>query len=423
MQELRIVLIILGAVVIVALFLHGLWSTKKEKPSRFGEKNVNASHGMDQISGFDKDGLGSVRVIRNGQDGINDKDERKEPTLFEDAATDPLFSVEKDEPLPSIHSSLKDLSKSSEPESETVKTPPREFDQSTFFETQEEELQVVPELDDSSQLVGNARIKEPSLTIEKPKPKIYRKTSPIFEGVALDEPNLDALNMSVNPIPEMEPFARGDATQFSASPINKKDVVSEDIQLSSLNTPSLETSVFQQAESLSNPIKTKESELKIQVPEQILPEAEDSDAKSEITNSPKTDVIMISVQMRNNQEFKGRELINCLEQFGMLFGEMDIFHRHADLAGTGKVLFSAANMFNPGSFPMDNIQYFTTQGLTFFMTLPCYGEAEQNFKLMLQTAQQVADLMGGDVTDQEHNLISPQSIDAYKKRIKRFYLD
>ena len=128
---------------------------------------------------------------------------------------------------------------------------------------------------------------------------------------------------------------------------------------------------------------------------------------------------MISVQMRN-QEFKGRELVNCLEQFGMLFGEMDIFHRHADLAGTGKILFSAANMFNPGSFPMATIHQFTTQGLTFFMTLPCYGEAEQNFKLMLQTAQQVADLLGGDVTDDQRNLMTPKRLDQYKERIKGF---
>ncbi len=430
MQELRIVLIILGAVVIVALFLHGLWSTKKEKPSKFGEKNVNTSHGMDQISGFDKDGIGSVRVIRNDQ-GSRDNEGRKEPTLFEDAATDPLFSVEKDEPLPSIHSSLKDLSKSTEPD--TVKTPPREFDQNTFFETQENTQQVEPELDEASQLVGNGRIQEPSLTIEKPKPKIYRKTTPSFHDIALEEKDVDTLNMSADPIPDIEPFSCADTTPFAETKINNNDTAQEAFEASAADDLSIETLAFDKTQTASKLVEVKETEAttqakakakaQVQGQEQEISEPEANAEKAETTNSPKTDVIMISVQMRNNQEFKGRELVNCLEQFGMLFGEMDIFHRHADLAGTGKVLFSTANMFNPGSFPMHNIQNFTTQGLTFFMTLPCYGEAEQNFKLMLQTAQQVADLMGGDVTDQEHNLITPQSIDTYKERIKRFYLD
>ncbi|MGL4735578.1 MAG: cell division protein ZipA [Enterovibrio sp.] len=132
-------------------------------------------------------------------------------------------------------------------------------------------------------------------------------------------------------------------------------------------------------------------------------------------------ILMLNVQtIQPNNEFNGEDIVSCLEQFGLLFGEMDIFHRHMDLAGTGKVLFSAANMFNPGSFPVSNLHQFSTPGITFFMMLPCAGEAEQNFNLMLQTAQQVANQLGGSVTDQEHSMLTPQRIEGYRDKIKQF---
>ena len=44
---------------------------------------------------------------------------------------------------------------------------------------------------------------------------------------------------------------------------------------------------------------------------------------------------------------------------------MNIFHRHVDNAGNGKVLFSIANMLKPGVFDPDNMEQFSTQGVCF----------------------------------------------------------
>ena len=54
------------------------------------------------------------------------------------------------------------------------------------------------------------------------------------------------------------------------------------------------------------------------------------------------------------------------------------------------------------------------------MMLPCYGDEEQNFKLMLQTAQQIADDLGGRVLDDARNMLTPNRIDAYKTQVKEY---
>ncbi|MCV5975494.1 cell division protein ZipA, partial [Escherichia coli] len=90
------------------------------------------------------------------------------------------------------------------------------------------------------------------------------------------------------------------------------------------------------------------------------------------------------------------------------------------LSGNGKVLFSVANMMHPGTFEHADPAEFTTKGISFFMTLPCYGEAEQNFNLMLRTAQQIADDLGGNVLDDQRNLMTPDRLASYRRQIVEF---
>ncbi len=308
MQELRLVLIVLGAVAIAALLLHGLWSSKKEKPVKFAEKPMGKLRKIDN-TGFDQDGIGSVRVIKTGMNEEPAHFERKEPELdFSDSIDDPLFAQ------------VDEVTKQNEKE----------------YLTRDE-------------------------------------NHPDFISIATEhiENKKDVLD-------EIEPEIM--------SAFDKNDINDFDVPMSSAMA---------------------------KVDDEVFPEK-----PPEIQQH----LIIINVQARNNLEFDGPELLNFLEQYGMLYGEMDIFHRHADLAGTGKVLFSAANMYNPGSFPLATIHQFTTPGVTFFMTLPCHGEAEQNFKLMLQTAQQVADQLGGLVTDENRAMLTPKRLDDYREEIKQFHI-
>ncbi|GAA3537413.1 cell division protein ZipA [Zobellella aerophila] len=68
MQDLRIILIIIGAIAIAALLIHGLWTSQKgrQKPIREKPMNKVATQTADGKA-FDEDGIGKVRVVGTQQ--------------------------------------------------------------------------------------------------------------------------------------------------------------------------------------------------------------------------------------------------------------------------------------------------------------------------------------------------------------------
>jgi cell division protein ZipA len=132
------------------------------------------------------------------------------------------------------------------------------------------------------------------------------------------------------------------------------------------------------------------------------------------------EVIVLNVHCAGEIPFVGTELFRSMENNGLTYGEMSIYHCFAQSSDEPKVIFSVANMMQPGTLEHDDPADFTTKGISFFMTLPCYGQADQNFNVMLSAAQKIADDMGGNVLDESRNLMTPNRLSDYRKQIRDF---
>ncbi|QPN88360.1 cell division protein ZipA [Proteus vulgaris] len=335
-QNLRLILIVVGAILIIALLLHGLWIGRKERSKLFRNRPVK-------------------RQKQNYQSDENDD----EPQYAEAShQTSTLSSTEKRESEPPIKSESLH-----EPEFSVVDRDPLMSENQAKGHSNETSLQQEPTLGvfdviekESAPVVRDEPRQAPVVNVAG-EIKSHVNTSSSVSS----EPSISETTAHVTPV-ETEASHHAPAEEPKTGP-----------------TPVVE------------PVEEAEKEL----------------------------VIVLNVSAHHGQMLDGEILMQSIIQTGFQFGEMNIFHRHLNPTANGPVLFSLANMVKPGTFDIDTMAELTTPGVSMFMMVPSYGDANQNFKLMLLAAQRIASDVGGVVLDDERKLLTPQKIELYKSRIRR----
>ncbi|MCW8193544.1 cell division protein ZipA [Proteobacteria bacterium 005FR1] len=133
------------------------------------------------------------------------------------------------------------------------------------------------------------------------------------------------------------------------------------------------------------------------------------------------DVLVINVMAPKGQRFRGDVLLETVLERGMRFGSMNIFHHHDSLNGGGGVLYSMANIVVPGTFDLASMKDdFTTPGVSLFLALPVEADSSEAFENMLKTAKSIASRLGGELKDENRSVLTAQTIEHYRSRIKEF---
>ncbi|WP_283603697.1 cell division protein ZipA [Serratia proteamaculans] len=323
MQDLRLILIVVGAIAIIALLLHGLWTSRKERSSLFRDRPAKRSKKEREQSPIDEldEGVGEVRV--------RSAHPEDEPSFghFDAAREEPVAAPK---PAPAAEPAPRAV----QPAAHQAPPP----------------LSQRPDYDDI--LLDNYAQDED----DEPQQPAPRR-----------EPRVDDL-------PPVAPVAE---PAFHAEPAHQPQ-------------PEVKPAVAHEPQPAPAAIKAKLKET----------------------------VLVLHVTAHQGGVIGGEILLQSVLQAGFQFGEMGIFHRHISPAGSGPVLFSLANMVKPGSFDPEMMSDFSTPGVSMFMMVPSYGDANQNFKLMLQSAQRIADDVGGVVLDDERRMMTPQKLETYKARLR-----
>jgi cell division protein ZipA len=135
-----------------------------------------------------------------------------------------------------------------------------------------------------------------------------------------------------------------------------------------------------------------------------------SDLGKRPAQMPVERIVSLFVVAREGHVFNGADLIVAAEKAGLEYGDMGIYHRLVDGKREVGPIFSVANMVKPGSFDLTRVDALRTPGLSFFMALPGPVPALDAWDAMLPTAQRLAELLDGQVLDEERNALGRQRI-------------
>ncbi|MCE2593398.1 cell division protein ZipA [Motilimonas cestriensis] len=372
MQDFRLVLIIVGAIAIAALLIHGLWSNHKNKPKSLKDKPVRKVEPKEASAEteFDSDGIGEVRVVSSSfgssteqQDDYLNHTKKANPDLSDDLY--PSFSAVEPEQPGNITPVMDPVTNVSEPiaPQPAVETEPNPAPSAS---QQDVLQQSVPEADEVEYVTRAPAFREPYF--DEHGQKHYHEAKPVQVKV--------------------KPVARPVAPEPLAEPVVAAKV---------------ETTIEQEGSEAPAPQETAEKP-----------------AKAASAYDGPQDVFVLNVMSQEGSLFAGAELLPILLNLGFKFGEMDIFHRHLSPTGNGPVLFSMANMVKPGTFDVDHMEQFETHGLSLFMALPCAGDASNNFQLMLHASEMLASELNGLLLDGTRQPLTRQKVNEYKQRITDF---
>lgn len=152
-------------------------------------------------------------------------------------------------------------------------------------------------------------------------------------------------------------------------------------------------------------------------------------AASGVTSAPRRDtdkyaaaaqIFVLNVVAPEGYSFAGPALLQALNASGMVWGDMQIFHRYAEQGPAQRAVFSLANMLKPGSFEPDKMESFTTTGVTLFMQLPTPIDPLSAYEAMLDAAQSIAVYLGGELRDAQRVVLTIQAVEHTKEQLREY---
>jgi cell division protein ZipA len=150
----------------------------------------------------------------------------------------------------------------------------------------------------------------------------------------------------------------------------------------------------------------------------------ESDTEESLSTPPSpaavSEVIVVNVMAKDERGFKGPDLLHILLACDMRFGDMNIFHRYENANGSGPMQFSVANVVEPGTFDLDNIDDFSSPGVSFFLGLPGPKDPMKAYDYMVETAQVLVKNLDGDLLDESRSVMTSQTLEHCRQRVRDY---
>jgi len=129
-------------------------------------------------------------------------------------------------------------------------------------------------------------------------------------------------------------------------------------------------------------------------------------------------ILVMHLMAPKGEMLSGHNLQEAALKVGFRYGELKIFQRHLNEDGSGEVLFSMANLVNPGTFDLNTIDEMTTPGVTLFMALDDLEDPVAAFNVMVESVDTLVEALDLSVLDETRSSMTRQTIDHYRQRAK-----
>jgi len=137
-------------------------------------------------------------------------------------------------------------------------------------------------------------------------------------------------------------------------------------------------------------------------------------------NSEPEKIVTLFLRPRGNERINGADIVRAADDAGLVFGEMQIFHRMHEHQGHKTAVFSLADMIAPGSFEISHISTMSTPGLCLFLTLPNTLSALDAWDAMQAAGQRLADLLDTELLDDSQSSLSHQRIAHFRDEMREY---
>ena len=126
-------------------------------------------------------------------------------------------------------------------------------------------------------------------------------------------------------------------------------------------------------------------------------------------------LVKIYIKPAKGEIFKGPDVLRALNHVGMSYGLMNIFHKEIELDEKKKhTLFSAADMFEPGTFDLQTIEAERSEGLVFFMHMPTVLDDGIALEKFLSAVKQVSNTLRGQLYKNPNDILDNDYLDALR---------
>jgi cell division protein ZipA len=133
-------------------------------------------------------------------------------------------------------------------------------------------------------------------------------------------------------------------------------------------------------------------------------------------------IITLFVLAPTGVPFRGAFLMEAMSDAGLQYGDMQIFHCIEKQAGRDNMLFSVANIVEPGTFEPNRMDGFATPGVVLILQLPGPVDAIKAFDAMVTAARSLATSLQGSLCDATRSVLTNQTISHMREEVVDYQL-